>query len=54
MEKTCTINNYKKQIGTELDEIEKALIPKNTYGGFEGKLEDGKLVYFKYWVGKKL
>ena len=24
------------------------------YGGFEGKLEGGKVVHFKHWVSKKL
>ncbi len=34
-------------------DIVPALIENKVYGGFEGKLEDGELVHFKYWVSKK-
>lgn len=29
------------------------LVLDKAYGGFEGKMEDGELVHFKYWVSKK-
>ncbi len=47
--KTCSdeLIEYKNQVLEELKE-------RKAYGGFEGKLEDGKLTYFKHWVGKKI
>ncbi len=30
-----------------------ALVKKKFYGGFEGKMEGGEIVHFKYWVSKK-
>ncbi len=33
--------------------IEKELKLSKSYGGYEGKIENGELVHFKYWVSKK-
>ena len=46
-EKQVALEQYKSQ---KLNE----LILDRAYGGYECKMEAGRLVHFKYWVSKKL
>ncbi len=50
MEKTISISDLEKY----MDEKVSKLKDDKSFGGFEGKLENGKITYFKYWVGKKI
>lgn len=38
---------YKNKVLQEFKE-------KEIFGGFEGKIENGKIVFFKHWVSKKI
>ncbi len=46
-DKELSLQQYKSQKINEM-RLEKA------YGGYEAKMEDGRLVHFKYWVNKKI
>ncbi len=45
---------FKDQIKRELRKIEDTIILDKAYGGIECKIEEGRLVHFKYWVNKKI
>lgn len=46
-DKELVLHQYKSQ---KLNEM----IQEKTFGGYECKMENGKLVHFKYWGSKKL
>ena len=45
--KELELQKYKSQ---KLNE----LVQEKAYGGYEVKLEEGRLVHFKYWVSRKI
>lgn len=44
----------KSDLETYKDNKIRELILDKAYGGYEAKIEEGRLVHFKYWVSKKL
>ncbi len=47
-QKICSekLEEHKRKIETQLKR-------DKSYGGFEGKVEEGELVHYKHWVSKK-
>ncbi len=50
MEKTTLIFDMEKYMNKKVSELK----DDKSFGGFEAKVENGKIVYFKHWVGKKI
>lgn len=55
-QKTC--NKYKEEairkVMEDIARVEDELNENEAYGGYEGKIEKGNIVHFKYWVNKKI